>query len=87
MNLDTIGQFIIKNGATGVLVVLFFINNNRINDLETRLYNCYENKSIIRSFSGNNSNKTKGGKEKLFAVLPKNQDYEEIFKESNKPNS
>lgn len=65
---DAIPTWILKHGMSGVLVAWLFLTNNRLAEVEQRLYNCYEKQVIMRVGSTRENGKSEANK--LVAILP-----------------
>ena len=58
-----------KYGATGLLAVAVWWQNQRITDIEKRLHNCYEARIMEKGRTSESYHTT----ERLIAVLPKRE--------------
>jgi hypothetical protein len=68
MTLELILKGVQKYGVTGVLCIVLFWMNSRLNNVEAKLYNCYE-QQIIRQWSRNANNDIEIPN-RIFAILP-----------------
>jgi hypothetical protein len=73
-----------KHGTTFLLVCAIFWLNNRLSNVEEKLYDCLEDKQELRNKNANNQfNKHLP----IFAVLPKNETYERTKRKSASKNA
>jgi len=68
MTLELIIKAVQKYGVTGVLCIVLFWMNTRLDNVEAKLYSCYE-EQIIRQWSRKASNDIEIPN-RLFAILP-----------------
>jgi len=69
-----------KHGVVGVLCAWLFYTNLRLNDVEDKLYNCYD-QSRFSTMSNRSLNSSIEISEKIYAVLPgrKKRSNEEVL--------
>lgn len=68
-----------KHGATGLMAILLFINNQRINKLEEQLYDCLRDYPRRASSSEKPISKTF-----FYAILPEKIKYEKTNRRHSK---
>lgn len=73
ININVIFDVLKKQGATGVLALWLFYTHTEVQDLKSRLYDCYGNYKEDE-VNNNISNET------AFAILPKDEITEKIKK-------
>lgn len=68
MTPESVYSLIKKHGMAGGMAVALIWFNNRLNIVEERLYDCYEDKAIMRSAPISDISTVK--LERLYAILP-----------------